>query len=513
MRGHIKAGIGIREGLIFASLFLAAESLPAADAALVYNKNYQCGKEIVQGAYCRRDSDEPGMPPTRDADNYCQVYYLDRPKNNLGGTAFGVELRGDLEKRLTACGALVAAQPAPQPASAQPTTSAGTDAQAYLAQGSQYIDARDYPKAIEAYQKAAALDPQLASARDGLASSYYKQGQYAAAIAAWQQFLVLRPNNATVLGAIGMAYRDLKQYPEAIAYLRKAIGLGPDANTMKDAWYWLSATYESAGQTDAALQAANQLKALDAARGQKRIDEIQLSASRKAAYDEILRGQKFYDAKDYAKSIAAFQAAIPLAPDATTAALADRWIGSAYRELKNYDQSIAALRESLQLEPGSENSQFGLGWTYYLAKRYPEALAGLQEAVRLAPNDADNHYWIGEVQLFGLNQPQKALAAYQDSLRLRPNDARTINQTGLAYVQLKQGENAIAAFKEAVRLKPDEPIYYRNLAIQYAKTAKFDDATRVSQSLRKFNAKKADELDKELLDMQVAAAIDGPPKS
>jgi hypothetical protein len=86
------------------ALGFAAPLAQAADTALVYGKDYQCGTEIIHVGHCRRDSDMPGMPATTDADNYCQVYYPSRPKNGIGGTAFGTELRGDLEKSCVPAG-------------------------------------------------------------------------------------------------------------------------------------------------------------------------------------------------------------------------------------------------------------------------------------------------------------------------------------------------------------------------------------------------------------------------
>ena len=51
---------------------------------------------------CRKDSDQPGFPPTQPNQDYCQVSYPDRPKRG-GFEASGIELRGDLIKKLQEC--------------------------------------------------------------------------------------------------------------------------------------------------------------------------------------------------------------------------------------------------------------------------------------------------------------------------------------------------------------------------------------------------------------------------
>ena len=107
------------------ALGFTAPMAQAADTGLVYDKNYQCGTEIIQVGGCRRDSDTPDMPPTQDSDNFCQVCYPSRPKNGIGGTAFGIELRGDLEKQLRACGALASPQSATTAPRARRSQSSG----------------------------------------------------------------------------------------------------------------------------------------------------------------------------------------------------------------------------------------------------------------------------------------------------------------------------------------------------------------------------------------------------
>jgi hypothetical protein len=69
---------------------------------LEYNVYYRCNGERVMVTRCRKDSDQPGFPPTRPDQDYCQVSYPDRPKRG-GLEASGVELRGDLIKKLQAC--------------------------------------------------------------------------------------------------------------------------------------------------------------------------------------------------------------------------------------------------------------------------------------------------------------------------------------------------------------------------------------------------------------------------
>jgi hypothetical protein len=82
-----------------------------AEATLRYNYGYACNGERIVVGHCRRDSDMPGVAPTTPEDDFCQLYYPDRPKRG-GFDAMGMELRGDLIKILKACGAFGSTQPA-----------------------------------------------------------------------------------------------------------------------------------------------------------------------------------------------------------------------------------------------------------------------------------------------------------------------------------------------------------------------------------------------------------------
>jgi len=74
------------------------------EQTLRYNFNYTCNGERVVVNRCRKDSDLPGSPPTQPKDDYCLVYYPDRPKQG-GFVVQTTELRSDLIKKLQPCGA------------------------------------------------------------------------------------------------------------------------------------------------------------------------------------------------------------------------------------------------------------------------------------------------------------------------------------------------------------------------------------------------------------------------
>src|SRR5258708_15922600 len=125
---------------LIAILALALSAFSQVSQELRYNFEYSCNKERIVIDHCRHDSDMPGVAPTRPENDYCQVYYPDRPKTG-GCEAMGTVLRGDVIKTLSAFGAFA-------PALVEPGQSAVEDLIAGFKVGITYYIRNDYPKAL-----------------------------------------------------------------------------------------------------------------------------------------------------------------------------------------------------------------------------------------------------------------------------------------------------------------------------------------------------------------------------
>lgn len=85
----------------------------AAQQSLRYKYEYYCNKERIVVDHCRNDPAKPGFSPVPENQNYCLVYYPDRPKQG-GFIVQKTELRSDIIKTLNACGALQLTEPVSQ---------------------------------------------------------------------------------------------------------------------------------------------------------------------------------------------------------------------------------------------------------------------------------------------------------------------------------------------------------------------------------------------------------------
>ena len=207
--------------LIITGLFLST-LLASAQDDLRYKKKYQCGGERIEVAYCRHDSDMPGYAPTTPQNDYCLVYYPDRPKRG-GFTVQAAELRSAIILKLQACGALAGENQSPPPQQ----VSSSLTADDYIKQAEPYINSKDAAKAIDPLKKAIALKPSSTAYND-LGIAYTNLNQYANAAAAFEQAARLSPNDPSIGMNLGFAYLKLQKYDNAIAVLRATLRLKPD---------------------------------------------------------------------------------------------------------------------------------------------------------------------------------------------------------------------------------------------------------------------------------------------
>jgi protein O-GlcNAc transferase len=186
--------------------------------------------------------------------------------------------------------AFVNHSPRPNPGSgeAQRGTS-GEDAQRLLEQGMAFEETRCFPDALDCYDAALRLVPDLgrahfnrgnvllelddplgavdayttalkhkpdsAAAHYNMGNAHTRLGQKEVAIAAYQKAITLKPEFADARVAMGVALQDLGRIDEAIASYRQALDIRPD---YAEVHYNLGSALAEAGNTDEAIASFQQ---------------------------------------------------------------------------------------------------------------------------------------------------------------------------------------------------------------------------------------------------------------
>ena len=94
--------------------------------------------------------------------------------------------------------------------------------------GRLYLKDGHYEKAVWEYQKALGIDPQLASAYNGLGLAYTMLERYSEAVIAQRKALELQPDLAKAHAGLGLTYFRQNVLESALEHYRYAVGLDPE---------------------------------------------------------------------------------------------------------------------------------------------------------------------------------------------------------------------------------------------------------------------------------------------
>lgn len=121
--------------------------------------------------------------------------------------------------------------------------------------GRYYQGQNRYEQAIEAYQKALAIDNNFVEARNGLGVIFSRQGKYNEAIAAFKSAIQQAPKAAHLYSNMGYAYYLQGQYTASVTALVQATSLDPNN---QHALNNLGMAYAKAGRNVESMQAFSQ---------------------------------------------------------------------------------------------------------------------------------------------------------------------------------------------------------------------------------------------------------------
>lgn len=374
--------------------------------------------------------------------------------------------------------------------------------------GDAYSQAKDFPKAEEAYKQAVAGDPDDPGHRHGLAQALMSQDKYAQALEQFQKLAELEPGTSDNYLRAAQLYRRLGQFDQAQTALERAKQLAPGS---LEILYNEALLYEDQGHyndavkvlTDAIAGIKSQaggdgnpgaLAILYEQLGHAYRDEHNYPTALETyaemgklnpdahKHAEMLTIETYQESHDIDRAVAEAKKALDESPDSPDLTIT---LAMLYGEQSNTDAAKQLLQKLLQGNEGDQEIYIDIAQVESRGKHYADAEQSAQKAEQLANGNAGKEsawYMLGAIY-----ERQKkfdeAEQQFRKVLEVNPNNAPVLNYYG--YMLADRGvriEEATSLIQRALKQEPNNGAYLDSLGWAYYKQNKLAEA---EENLRK----------------------------
>jgi tetratricopeptide (TPR) repeat protein len=367
-------------------------------------------------------------------------------------------------------------------------------------EGDALLRISDFEGAIEAYERAIAIDESYGRAYSGLSQVYlWQEIRSDDALAHAQKGVDLAPDDPIAHAVLAQVHLWIDAPSEALESAQQAEELDPDSTFVQA---MLVKAYLANNQFDLARQTAEKAYALDpedafvlSTLGRYYQATVDFGRAQAAYEQAVMLGPEFvgwqmelgnywFHRDHYDDAVKNYEKILEQVPDYIPALL-----GLAYVELDRYAFSEAEeiLNDVLEQTPEEPSGYIGIGYLYYKQGEYEEALAQYNQAIELDPQVygvreaigyvylqqqecdlADRQFqelaasfpdWAGP--LIGRGDAElckgdvnKALAHFRDAIEVDPFSSNAQTELGYGYLYQERWEGSREAYLEALRISP-----------------------------------------------------------
>jgi tetratricopeptide (TPR) repeat protein len=371
-----------------------------------------------------------------------------------------------------------------------------------FALGAVYDQLKRPKDAIDAYKRAADLDPEDVHNMGALAQALLNDNQLDESLKIYRQMADADPEDTSTIVHISEILRRQGKYEDALATVKKAVKKDPDS---LEAGYNEGLLLDVLGRFDESAQVYEHMVDLTShANGAYTADE----KNNRAIFLERL-GSVYHEQNKVDEAIAAYQKMIDLGGENALRGYQSEV--DVYRDAKMFDKAIEVSRKAVEANPkdrdlklmlagelvdqGKEDEGIGmakamlnntaddrevwiaLGQIYTRIHKWKEAEDALNKATALTTKKEDNVYLL--FQKGGLAERQKhyeqAEQYFHQALELDPNNAAVLNYLG--YMLADKGNRlpeALKMIRKAVELEPMNGAYLDSLGWAYFKLGQYE---------------------------------------
>jgi tetratricopeptide (TPR) repeat protein len=282
--------------------------------------------------------------------------------------------------------------------------------------GEEFMALRNWPVALNYFERALEEDPQLSQAWHGKGLSLCQLQKFDAGLEALGKAVELEPRNVNYLYVTGVCneWRGRDGYEAAEAYYKKAMELMPNQAQLH---HKLGTLYQRQGR--------------------------------------------------YMDAIPEFKKAILLEPKSF---VSYNNLAGCYLAIHQPEQAVKLYREAIvkSEDPAQYHFYFELGVALLAANRMAEAKAAFLIETALSPDFVDARLDLGNIYVLE-NNLGRALEEYQEVLAIDPDQPEAYYNLGQIYLSLNQDQLALKRLQRYVELKPDSGAGHYYLGLTYAR--------------------------------------------
>jgi tetratricopeptide (TPR) repeat protein len=292
-------------------------------------------------------------------------------------------------------------------------------ASALVRQGADLMERGDLPRALEAFEEAARLQPSDPAIQFNVGLTLYTMGRYRQALAPLEKALAHPPSASRARFLRGTVFFQAGEHE---ACVREVESLRTDPNQGEEVLFMLTESYRSLGRTKEAQD----------------------------AFGELNR----------------------LYPDS---AFLHRLMGMAYDARSEYPKALEEFRAALRVRPGMPEIAFAIGYIHWKLRQYEEARAWLSKELATQPCYARAHHYLAEMEREAFRL-KEAAQSYRKALDCDPALYDSWLGLGLVIEQEGRWDEALGVYRRLVDLRPQEPQPHFKLATALMKSGKREEA-------------------------------------
>ncbi len=310
-----------------------------------------------------------------------------------------------------------------------------------------------------------AQDPQGAASLARKGASFLQQGDLPKALDAFQKAATLEPKDPAIQFNVGLTLYRMGRYRQALEPLGKALAHAPSADQAR----FLRGTI---------FFQSNELEAC--------AREIEGLRSNPGQGEEVL----FMLIECYrrlGKASEAQSTFLELNRRYPNSAFLHRLMGVAYDAQNDYDKAISEFQAALRVRPDMPEIAFAIGYIYWKQQDYANARIWLEKEIAGQPCYARAHHYLAEIDRVE-QKWEDAAVRYRKALECDPDLADSYLGLGNLAEREAKWEEALTMYRKLAQLKPGESQPHFKIGLALQRTGKTAEAQEEFATARKLLA-------------------------